>query len=396
MAQIIEIESSYDEFDRTSFEFKKVKATEANASLWNLYSLLWDKDFNELFKECERLFNNMSDPNFKAFIIQAAISATEILFDLDLRKRWLRLWNHMDSLSDCTYAQYLYYTHRGNSLYFEGNPTESIKFWNKGIEVCKTINYTRGIFRLQFFVGKAHEDLGFIGPARTNYQSSLLLANSRKAIRFSERIELQLKKSNGVQQYLFNQTQFEIFDMIKDGKIKKAKKLSLYHCRCRRFENREWGAESEWILLAWIAAAEKKVNRIFILLDFMDSDYTKWITLSTIQDLVPDLFLLDKRFEHNLYLLKTHQLNFSTESKSVPSVDILDGEIEKLIILLKSNKNGISKEEICLQLWNYTYDPSIHDPRIYVVISKIRKFFGSKNSVINSYGGIYKINSLLS
>jgi hypothetical protein len=395
LSDIIEIEAYYDECDRAHFELKKEMANSRTAALWNLYSLLWDKKYTELFQECDKLFFEFKDPTVNAFVIQAAIAACEILFDLELRIKWLRLWNQMESFSNSPYAQYLYYYHKGNSYYFGGNRPESIKCWNKGIALCKAINYKRGIFRLKYFSGKAYEDLEFLGQAKVNYESALILAKSVNAIRFIERIQFKLNTLSSEKHYLFDQKQVEIFNLINSGNIKKAKKLTLFYCRCRRFEKRSWGSESEWILLALIAAAEKKINRFYRLLNFMDSENIKWIVLNVAEILWSDIKTLDKRFEHNLNLLKMDSFKTKSESRSLLNENSLDNETEQLINLLKSNQNGISKEMICTNLWCYNYDPTIHDSRIYVAISKVRKFYGSKQSVTNAYGDLYKINSLL-
>jgi len=392
---IIEIEKSYDEGDRLLFELKKKQADNRIAPLWNLYSQLWDKDFTALLKECGKLFFEFNDPSIKAFVIQAAVAACEIIFDLDQRKKWLRLWYQIENFNESTYAQYLYYYHKANSHYFDGNRPESIKLWNMGIELCQSIHYKRGIFRLQYFSGKAYEDLEFIGQAKTNYENALSLAESVKAFRFSEKIKFKLSKLNTEMRYLFYPNQIEIFNLLKIGNIKKAKKLALFYCRCRRFEKRDWGSESEWILLALIAVAEKNMDRFFRLLNFMDSENIKWIVLKTAEAMLPEIKDLDKRFELNLNLLKINPFKINAEPMLLQKENSLDSETESLISLLKSNKNGISKEQICSHLWNYNYDPSIHDSRVYVAISKVRKFYGSKKSVINSYGGLYKINTLI-
>lgn len=137
------------------------------------------------------------------------------------------------------------------------------------------------------------------------------------------------------------------------------------------------------------------MDRFFRLLNFMDSENIKWIVLKTAEAMLPEIKDLDKRFEHNLNLLKINPFKINAEPMLLQKENSLDSETESLISLLKSNKNGISKEQICSHLWNYNYDPSIHHSRVYVAISKVRKFYGSKKSVINSYGGLYKINTLI-
>lgn len=394
LSEIIEIEDLYDKIDRAEFDFRKSQSVGEITKFWNLYALLWDRNFQELFDEAEKLFKITHEPILKAFIIQAAVAACEILYDLPLRNKWLRLWLLVDDLTSSSYAQYLYYYHKGNSCYFDANKMDSIKLWNLSLEICQEIGYKRGIYRLQFFIGRAYEDLGFQGQARFYYEVALQLSAKTNSIRFSERIKVHLNK-NEKSNFLFNGMQIEVFNILKMGKVKKAKKLSLYYCRCRRIEGRKWGADSELILLAMCTALEMKFDRFFRLLSFMDREFTKWITLKAIEILMPKIREFDPRFGNNLDLLNTTQFCKSNKSFELKSNISVDNESERLIQLLKNNINGVSKNAICIHLWNYEYDPVIHDSRIYVSIAKVRKYFGSKSSVINSYGGLYKLNPLL-
>lgn len=48
--------------------------------------------------------------------------------------------------------------------------------------------------------------------------------------------------------------------------------------------------------------------------------------------------------------------------------------VRLLALLEKSDPNGLDKEQICSQLWRETYNPLVHDTRIYTCVRRTRKF----------------------
>lgn len=67
------------------------------------------------------------------------------------------------------------------------------------------------------------------------------------------------------------------------------------------------------------------------------------------------------------------------------------GEIYLLISLLKNSTEGIEKQTICESLWNYSYNPTIHDSRIYKLINKARNLIGISD-IIENLRGKYRLN----
>ena len=401
MELIIQIETAFDSFDRELFEFKILSSRETiEAQYWTLYLMLWDQQYDSLFELSQLLLNETNDVNLKAFVIQAAVAACENLFDLTLRENWLKKWNNFENLPEGSYAHYLYLYHKANGLYFSHNKNDSIKLWQRSLLISQNLHYHRGEFRLKFFLGLVQQELGFFGSAQLYFEDSLKMAKQFNAIRFIERI---LSKLNSIQdegKYFFNSSQREVFDYIKKNQIKRAKRCALNFCRIRRSENRQWGADSEWMLLSWVAFAEQKLSRFFKLLDLMDNDHIKWRSLQTSIYINSDLALNSTQFQHYLKMYKlTYEIDSEQLAKeninSVSNTTSDKHEVISLINLLKNYPSGITKEFLCTQLWNYRYDPFIHDQRIYIIISKARKLLGSRNSINNVYGGVYKINNLL-
>ncbi len=70
---------------------------------------------------------------------------------------------------------------------------------------------------------------------------------------------------------------------------------------------------------------------------------------------------------------------------------IKDTEAVTVIKKLNQNITGISKEDLCSSLWNYNYDPVIHDPKIYNLIYRIKKVFKCRDLIIAA-SGVYRIN----
>jgi hypothetical protein len=301
--------------------------------------------------------------------------------------------------------------HRGNLLYFEGNRSEAIKVWCQSLELCRSNNYIRGQFRLLYFIGRAYHDLNFKSEGEFYYKEALSKASSVGATRFIERIDLNL---NNLKDSInsFSKIQNNVLLLIEKKNIQKAKKLTLFTCRVRRYEKRNWGAESEWILLCWVLFAENKMNRFFKVFNQIDDEYIKIHILNslplinknqydsncTLQN-IKSLILQQSQISSSNRINDMNKNHVST-SISLSNDELLAEnhltEVEKLIYLLKcAGSVGLTMESICNQIWNYGYEPDIHSHRVYLLITKVRKYFGASKAVLNSYGGKYKLNPLL-
>lgn len=396
---LMDIETDYDSLDRISLEskYKNTIVDKELQKLAELYLLLWDREFEKLYAASAEIFKTACTQESKAFVLQAAIAAAELQFNLEERKKWFRLWYFMEGLENSFYCQYLFLYHKANTFYYDGNRAESIRLWSQSLELCRSHGYQRGQFRLLYFIGRAYHDLNFIGEAEFYYKESLALTQKAHALRLMDRIDLNLQSLKNKRDS-FNQTQNEVFALIEKRNLKKAKKLALYFCRVRRAEGRTWGAESEWILLCWILFAENKMNRFFIIFDQIDDEFIKLKILNSIAKINKDRFESNSRLKHVLSLISKPVP--ITSSQIAPMIDDNSlkpqSEVGKLIQLLKaSGEQGLSMEDICTKMWNLNYQPDIHAHRVYLLITKVRKYFGTTKSVINSYGGIYKLNPLL-
>lgn len=396
---LMDIEIHYDSFDRASLELKSTSldAEEELRKLSELYLLLWDREFEKLYVASDEIFKKVKALEAKAFILQVAIAAAELQFNLDERKKWFRLWYSLEGLENSFYCQYLFLYHKANILYYEGNRAEAIKLWSQSLQLCRTYGYKRGQFRLLYFIGRAYHDLNFLGEAEFYYMESLALAKTSQALRLMKRINLNLQSVKNKKDS-FNQEQSEIFSLIEKGHVKKAKKFALYFCRVRRAEGRTWGAESEWVLLCWVLFAENKMKRFFIVFDQIDDEFIKQKILDSIAKINKNLFDSNPRLKHVLSLILSAPLVSAHSIHSIVGSTSLkyQSEVKQLIHLLKeSGLEGLSMEDICAKMWNIDYQPDIHAHRVYLLITKVRKYFGTTKSIINSYGGIYKIAPLL-
>jgi hypothetical protein len=395
------IESAYDRLDREVFEKNtQSKSNSLDSKLWMLYLNLWDRNLDLVFSEAESLLSIGLENDTKAFVIQAAIAACEILYDLKLRSHWMKKWHLLLRLPEFSYSYHIFLYQKGNDHFFNDNIIEAIKLWQKSLDIAKSIKYQRGIYRLIFFIGRAQHDQGFSGSAKVFYEDALLLAKQVDAHRIIERIKTQQQALSLENNYLFNSMQVSVYQYLKSGQIKKAKRSVLYYCRVRRIEKRSWGSQSEWILLGLVTYLEGKLSRFFKIVDAIDSDEIKRRVLNLAKSL--NSGLADNSTQFKQYLtLYISSLGHDEPSQS-PFVMINENNSSKeftetntLLEILKSNPSGVTKEQLCKKIWNFNYDPIIHDQRVYALIAKTRKYMGSKNSIIHSYRGYYRLNPIL-
>jgi hypothetical protein len=182
---------------------------------------------------------------------------------------------------------------------------------------------------------------------------------------------------------------------ILENKLKAARKMTLFICKQRRFEKRNWEANSEYILLALVLYSFKQVRRFQLVLNRIKDPVIKKNVLHTANKII--------RLNENLmieYKILCGILNINHSIELVNDEVVYLGinfgspklsESAALIKILALNPAGLDKESLCKTIWNSSeYDPTYHDQKIYRLISKIRKQLGRTATITNHYN-FYKL-----
>lgn len=387
---LLNLETFYDSFNKA--ELEKQLQSKNTLDFAQLFLLLWDKKYEEVISYSESIWDKQLSTDNRAFVLQAAVAACELLFHKEKRSKILQLWSQCTDLNSSHYAQVIYFYHRGLTYFYDGALEEALKVWERGLKIAKQINYKRGQFRLFYHIGLAHKELNNSEKATVFFEESLMLAQKSKAHRFTERIETNLR-SIKLNINFYTTIEEQVFCLLKERKLKDARKLILSACLLRRKEKRSWESRSEYILLALNALAFNNRKRFDYVFKRIKDEYIQLHTLLCASSLFPDLdFIKAKRTHLNFLLFSEEKQNCEKKRKTncrVPNID----DVENFVTLLKANPNGVSKDLICSTLWNLIYDPVVHENRIYKLIMNTRKYFGVNQSVLNRYGGKYLLNS---
>lgn len=122
-----------------------------------------------------------------------------------------------------------------------------------------------------------------------------------------------------------------------------------------------------------------------------------------IQDpIIREKFLNFKRVHYELSVGERNELEFLQQSfkkvgtmasanLGIEASDILNHDVACFVKIMLAHPEGISKAELVKKLWNYEYDPTVHDRRIYKLVSKARLASKNQDWLLNTYGR-YRLN----
>lgn len=383
------MEQNYDSFNKVELLYL-AEATSVHSNIAKLYLQLWDRNATRTYSLAKELLLQEITLDQKACVLQAAIAMTEIEYDLKMRKEFLLYWNAMGSLATSFYAQYLYFYQKGLSYFYVGAHQSALEQWEESLRLATENHYLRGEFRLKYHIGLIYKEKGYKVKALSYFNEAFQKASVKGATRFLPRIKEQIVTvEKGVR--TFNDNQLQVVELLTHGLKSKARALTLKLCQLRRRERRHWDSQSEDFLLALVALAFKKVKIFNFIMSKISDDFVRL----SIFEVVSHLKLIDVSFDQEIHFLR-RALNISELNDiSLPTLHKLNFESEEVsefISLLESAPEGLTKEQICKNLWNYTYDPVIHDNKIYKLIHKTRKSLGLKALITNAYGGKYRIN----
>lgn len=389
--KLLFIETKYDSFNKAELvHLEKISTSNELSQITRLYLYLWERKASQVYSLAKELLSQPVVVEQKVCILQAAIAMTEIEYDLKRRQEFLFYWNSIGSLASSFYAQHLYFYQKGMSYFYAGALQSALEQWEESLKLAIENRYARGEFRLKYHIGLIYKEKGYKGKALSYFAESYQQAKSEDATRFATRVQEQITSvEKGLR--IFNMNQLKVIELLGQGLKVEARDLVLNVCRKRRYEQRSWDSQSEDLLLALIALAFKKMKTFNLIIHRITDDFI----LLSIFEIASQLNLTEISFDKEISFLRK-ALNISEINdlslSVLQKVNLDSDEMSAFISLLEKTPDGLSKEEICKKLWDYNYDPVLHDNKIYKLIHKTRKSLGLKALITNSYGGKYRIN----
>lgn len=392
----LDIENAFDQRD-----IKLLKSLcgkfENLPDLFRFFQMIYDQQFLEARLIGENLFFEIYEKTksreLQGFILQWIVACIEVNFDEILRNEWLMKWALVTGWSQSKWCLLLRKYQSALSMFFNSSYRESLVLFQQMEAESQHLQYERGEERALFHIALIYRNMGLPLKAEEYLKKTKMISQKRNSIRMLERIQ-SLDQSIKEKTWSLNQNTQNIEVLIGKKKFRAARKLVLHACRIRRYEKRSWGAESEALYLALVALAFQNEKRFLKIYNFIQDPIVKERILSLSLDLnlnLPEEIKTELSFLRQSLGIHGYSQGSTAEVFGHQFSKIEDPVIKKFLKLIIENDQGCDKENLCKQLWNYDYDPVIHDSKIYKLIHKTKKTLGKKDAVL-AVGGFYRMN----
>lgn len=396
LSLFLKIEDAYDQRNLSLLN-DLCKKTEIGPQLFSFFQLLYDSNPLDARIIGEQIFLHLKSQNYErelqGFMLQWIIVCTEMNFDETLRTKWLTEWSSITGWAQSKWCLLIRKYQFALNMYFQSSYRESLTLFEQFKDESISLQYDRGIERAHFHIALIYRNLGLPLKAEESLILASDFAQKRSSMRMIERIgnlDLAIKDSS----WSLNQNIKSIENLIKKKKYHAARKLVLYACRVRRIEKRSWGAESEALYLSLVSLAFQNKKRFLIIYKLIKDPIIKEraLSLSLAFELkLPKELDGELSFLRQMLGIQGYFQGKSSELFGQRISKINDLNVVNFLKLISENEMGCDKELICQKLWNYNYDPVIHDPKIYKLIFKTKKILGLKDAILSA-GGSYKMN----
>ncbi|MCM2276489.1 MAG: tetratricopeptide repeat protein [Oligoflexia bacterium] len=357
------------------------------------------RDWAAFYPIAESSFAEARSAAERAFVLQWAIAATEIEYDLPKRASWLKRWAEVPDWAADQYCLYHWTFQQGLSAFFEGSLREAEARFRRALDLAIESNYPRGRMRALFHLGLTCRDLGNLSRAAEFFEESLALARARKANKLIDRIQAQLgKPEQRSSAYRFDHAKARIEALLLARDFARARALLAEADSRRRQAGLRRRRESLFSYLPLVALGQGR-PRIAARVLARISDP---ILRIRILNLKKALFGLEDVELRELSLLRSlHGISDiitqsaadaeSAEICGIPLRSVTDAEVKSLLKLLLAAAEAVPKERICEAVWGLAYDPVVHDGKIYKLIHRARGVFNRSDLFVNCYGS-YRMN----
>ncbi len=391
------------QFERNEIEaIEGLVASAQDGQTRGVYKILLaahKQNFSELQEIAREILETTKNSVVFTFVLQFALAGSEVIYDMDLRNRLLLSWNKVptDGSQNTEYTTYMRLYSQALSAFFTGHLVEADHLFSVSLDIATEMNYPRGQMRALFHLGLVARDRGIMDRAGSCFFQAKQIAIDLNAHRFLPRFNM---GQSSIEAYWL---ETDLQTLLKAKDWRKARSTYLKLERKRKKEGKSRYASSYYVYSAVLAAAFGKIKSYQIILSHTADLVVKEKIISLKANL---LGASDEEItERNLI-----RLSLGYGPVVIRSVDSVSSELEIAGILVSTIENEdvknllkflahqpdftASKENICEILWNLSYDPSIHDGKIYKLIHKCRQLTRLPDLIVNMYGS-YRLKANL-
>lgn len=380
--------------------FEQGFAKNSDHVLLRWMALLETPDFNAFYKKGEELYASSEFSGSRNLIIVWLILGSEAQYDMLRRAHYVELLNQLRLECFDTYLEFYSVFFTAVKYFFDGDLIQAKTFNELAIKMAITIGCHRGHARALFHQALTYFDMEQPAEGFHFLQECSNISSAHQLTRTKGKAEAEYnrQKNNPYLKTDYLDNKIDILKMhIEDKNIPAARKAMAQAETSRRqlrFNKSKYSLHFYRTQIQILQKNERGVRRT--LNTIMDP-----VLISRLYDMMIDeqIPLLPKEQSHNRILkLQFNQFALNDASEfDHPSLDpiflknIKNEDVRALLNLFLRSEEPLSKEDIINNLFNFNYDPTIHDQRLYKLILRTRKEINS-DLILNHYGK-YSLNS---
>lgn len=365
-----------------------------NDELITFIMLIRQGSYAKCYSFGEELLTKYSDDiNTSAFILNWLIICTEKQYILDLRKKYLDNLEDLSNKYFSLYAEFLKLYFLGVTYFFSAMLHESETAFNRAIKLGNQLNYERGLARCYLHLAFISFDSNKIIEGFQNLNHCQKICIQYNLLKTLERVQVE-KMSHDSQFKIIMSDSFEfeinkIKKAIADHDINYARLLLVNLEKKRRslYNRKKWTLAQYLVQILFLRNKTKSARRIMANIKDKIIKTSLYNFMQTENILLSDLETIEYRQLRILYQLSE---NLEHSEKIIKISDISKHSVKLLLEILNKSQDAVSKEMICEFVFHISYDPVIHDSKIYKLILSARKQLGY-DFLINEYGA-YRLN----
>lgn len=374
------------------------KIPAAAPSPWHdLLTAFASRRWSAVYSSGEHCFASAETAEEQAFILQWLLAATEIEYDLAKRERYLSFWNKITDWHDSGYCRYLHAYQDGLTAFFQTYLREAELHFARALEEAKALGYARGRMRALFHLGLVKRDLGLQEQALEFYALANVEAQAAGASDYSQRISREQGIRDGkLPEASWGRLKLEIETLLCEGKFAAARELTIAAEVRRRREKLGRRRENLAVYFQILFAQAGKKRSASLLAAKLKDRLVRlhWLGLKarsvgTTEAEKKETAYLERAL--GLDRLVTAAPEGTLNVCGLALTEIKDQDVRKLIEILYRSEYPLAKEELVRKVWGLTYDPTMHDGRLYKLLHRARKIFGVRDLFHNHYG-LYSLN----
>lgn len=390
LESIFEIESSYE----NTIGSRSIESfAEDQRKYISWLKLLEVRNFDAFYFQTDELIKNAESLNETCFLLSWAIVGTEVQYQIAKRKFYIDQLEALGRTEFNLYVEYCRNYFSSLSYYYDAHLLLSEVLNNKALAIAENLKYPRG-------------------TARCLYQKTLIFQEMKRDLEFKQSLNNCLQICSA---HLLLKTKEKAFVLLVPAANQGVNTVENYIQKIEAaLDEKDLKYARSLIVEAEIRRKKQKIHRgryslsIYRTMCLILSGKLSYARrfINTFQDQVQRLQIYTFMQTHQIQMtlaelenLKSIQFFLNISETTNSACDLILNQIHiskiknenvRLLISAMTQSESISKEALFEKVFGISYDPVIHDSKVYKLILRAKKEI-SHDIVFNSYGK-YSLN----